>query len=284
VIIDTHLHLDSFKSPQYLELSLEQSFEQSLSSEFSCSPFTTFIQSASNQSADLLKPNLGYLCLAMSTSVTNWQTTLAHSNHSNKVFCALGIHPWFVTPTSLQEIAQLALLVESNEVSALGEIGLDFGDKYLEHRSMQIEVLEAQLRLAESGGLPVSLHVVKAHNEMIALLKQYAVTGVVHGLGSSVQIAQQYVALGFKIGVNGVVLRQNARRYHRMVKAVGLETIVLETDYPNISLPSQSDPLLSDIYRVAEKVAQLLELPVSHVIQQTTLNAQQLFNLKASPC
>jgi len=215
--------------------------------------------------------------LAVSTQVDDWVATINFSSIHTNVFCALGIHPWFVTHSFHVDLLVLKSLLASNKITALGEIGLDFNEHYKKFKTLQIECFQQQLELANSNQLPVSLHCIKAHNEMLSLLKNSHVTGVVHGLGTSIQIAQQYIDLGFKFGVNGVAVRENAKRYHQLIKYFGLEHIVLETDYPNINLPGLVKPSLNDIYDVADKVAYILSITVEDVIQQTDYNAEQLF-------
>ncbi|WP_081696342.1 TatD family hydrolase [Thiomicrorhabdus sp. Kp2] len=216
--------------------------------------------------------------LAVSTKLLEWQPTLDFSDSHDNVYAALGIHPWFVEKSFDVDLIILKSLLTQNKIHAIGEIGLDFGEQFRQNKSLQLSCFEQQLAIALKHQLPVSLHAIKSHNEMIALLKQYSVQGVVHGLGSSVQIAQQYIDLGLKFGVNGVSLRDNARRYHELVRHFGLAHIVLETDYPNIKLPGLVDSSLDDIYSVAKHVAKLLSVSVKDVINQTDYNAKQLFN------
>lgn len=216
--------------------------------------------------------------LAVSTEVDDWLATIEFANKSPNILPAIGIHPWNVQKSFELDLLLLKQLIAQYSISALGEIGLDFGEQFKENKAIQINCFEEQLFLALNNNLPVSLHSVKAHNEMLALLKRYEVKGVVHGLGSSTQVAQQYIDLGLKFGVNGVTVRDNARRYHELVKHFGLEHIVLETDFPNIKLPGLVDSSLDDINTVAKKVADLLKVSVEDVIEQTDYNANQLFN------
>ena len=216
--------------------------------------------------------------LAVSTQLRDWIPTLEFSAKYNHVFPALGIHPWFVNDSFSVDLLVLKSLLSKTKVTALGEIGLDFKDEYTNTKSIQLTCFEAQLQIAQHHKLPVSLHCVKAHNEMLSLLKTYNVKGVIHGLGTSVQIAQQYIDLGFKFGVNGVTVRGNAKRYHELVKSFGLKHIVLETDYPNINLPGLVKCELSDIDIVAKEVAALLNTTIEDVVKQTDYNSFQLFN------
>jgi TatD DNase family protein len=241
-MFDTHCHLDNF-----------------ISTSFSFS----------------LNPNNNYL--AVSTQSKDWLPLLEFSRNHNFVHPALGIHPWFVSENSLLELVSLKKLLSGDRVAALGEIGLDFGKKYRSNSQLQLDLFEQQLQLATAFNLPVSLHIVKAHNEALELLKKYPVKGVIHGFGTSVQMTLNYIELGLRLGVNGVCVRPNANRYHSLVKHFGISHLVLETDYPNVKLPGLVESTLDDIYQVAGKVAMLLNTSIEEVIRNTDNNANYLF-------
>lgn len=245
MIIDTHCHLDELSSKD-LTLQLD---------------------------VDSL-----YLMVGVSSS--NWEHVIHLSSSYPNTFPALGLHPWFVTANYLEEIELLSTLLQNNKVFAFGEIGLDFSTPYHFSKNYQLKALEVQLKMAQQHNLPVSLHVYKAHNEVINLLKEFTVVGVIHGFNSSVEIAKQYLDLGFKLGVNGIIARENARRYHSFVKALGLNALVLETDAPNIILPNHTKGSLLDIQVIIHRIADLVELPESEVIKVTGANARAIFNFK----
>jgi len=167
-------------------------------------------------------------------------------------------------------------------VVALGEIGLDFSPPYKENRMLQLEVFSQQLNLASCVGKPVSIHVIKAHNEMLSLLSTVSANGVIHGLGASKEIIKRYIDLGFKIGVNGVILRENSRRYHELVICFGLENLVLETDFPHVKIDSLNPPKLGDILLVANKMASLLNISLEEVLNQVVQNTHKIFNLNGT--
>ena len=218
--------------------------------------------------------------LSVTTDVSNWLPTIQFCSKHPAILPAIGIHPWFVKKTFELDLVVLKSLINEYSVSAIGEIGLDFNEPYIQTKTLQLSCLEQQLTIAQNTGLPVSLHCIKAHNEMFNLLKKYSIHGVIHGLGSSVEVAQQYVDLGYKLGVNGVLVRPNARRYHQLITHFGLDHIVLETDYPNIILPGQVKAALSDIEVVADKVSKLLSVSIEDVIKQTDYNSYNLFKRK----
>lgn len=225
-----------------------------------------------------LKDYPKYPCLNVTTIPSDWPTALdIHSSNSN-ILPALGIHPWFVNNTSADDITQLESLLATHKISAIGEVGLDFQSQYIGFKAKQIEVFEQMLDLASRYHLPISVHCVKAHNELLKILKSYkTVTGVIHGLGSSIEIVSQYVDLGYKIGVNGVLCKSNARRYHEMVQYFPLENFVLETDYPNILLPDSPFSSMDDIEVTAFKMAILTNTTKEAVLDKTFYNAKQLF-------
>lgn len=249
IIVDTHCHLDAFSLPTLLEQYAEFS-------------------------ARHLKP----IFLTMGVSRSNWPTVLQLSHDYLNVYAALGIHPWYVNDDSFTDLGELRRLLSQNSVCALGEVGLDFSDNYRINRLLQMEVLVEQLRLAEQFTKPISVHCVKAHNEMLSLLGTHAVCGVMHGLGASVPLARRYIELGFKIGLNAVLVRSNAVRYHQLVRHFGIEHFVLESDAPNVRIPGCETTHLTDVFQVALKVSELQGHSVQTVLQQTTANAHYIFD------
>ncbi|VAW48645.1 Putative deoxyribonuclease YjjV [hydrothermal vent metagenome] len=257
MIIDTHCHLDFFLSP----------------------PPSHFFNSLKNKT--YLEVDASFI--TMSTSSLDWLSQLELSQKFKHVYCALGIHPWYAQDIDVKKsLVQLENLFITEPITALGEVGLDFTSYYKKNKTLQLDLFIEQIFLAKRFDKPVSLHVRKAHNDMLDVLSSIAVQGVVHGLGASKELAQSYVDLGFKIGVNGIVTRENARRYHELVKYFGLKYLVLETDFPHVRIMHSNAPFLSDIILVAEKMASLLKCSVEEVLEKTTLNAQEIFNLNGT--
>lgn len=243
----------------------------------------TNLNNSSLESVHPFADDLEYLChtkeffLCVTTDESEWESSLSLAKSYSHVLVALGLHPWFVDNKSIKTLDKLDTLTSSMKASAIGEIGLDFGPSYKKNQAIQIEAFVQQLGIAANYNLPTSLHIVKAHNEALQALKANPVNGVVHGLGTSVEMAERYVELGLKIGVNGVSVRDNAVRYHALIKHFGLQHIVLETDFPNVTLAGQVTAHLFDIQQVAAVIANLLNLSVEEVISETDKNAHQLF-------
>ena len=192
-----------------------------------------------------------------------------------------GLHPTSVKEDFEQELALVHdRLFSSRDFIAVGEIGMDlYWDRTFE--AEQREVLRRQMLWAEELGLPVALHIRKAHNEVFGLLRDLnraTYRGVMHCFGGSVQEAHRAVEMGFHIGVGGVVTFKNAT-LAEVVKAVPLERILLETDAPYLSPVPHRGQRNESAYipLIAQRIADLRGITLDEVAACTTENARRLF-------
>lgn len=206
-----------------------------------------------------------------------------HQQWPSQIAVALGLHPCFIQHHPENAIAELTQqLHQYAKVCALGEIGLDAREG-MAPEAVQVMLLEAQLKLARQMELPVILHVVKAHDRMLSLLRRYALPkgGVVHAFSGSAEHAKQYAKLGFKLGFGGAITYTSAHKQHRLVRELPLEWILLETDAPDMPLEGYQDqpnsPLM--VVKVAEAIAELRGLSLQSVAEQTQHNGLELFRL-----
>lgn len=159
-------------------------------------------------------------------------TALAHSG----LFYCLGIHPWFVSEHSTGDLESMARLLRSRPARciAVGECGLD-----RLHRDMgaQYPWFEAQVELASKLDFPLVIHSVKAHDEVCATLRRRNWSGkaLLHGFSGSYQQATKLVDQGCYIGVGGVITHPRARKTRETVARLPLESLVLETDAPDMA-------------------------------------------------
>ena len=166
----------------------------------------------------------------------SWSNLLSLCDAHSGLWPALGMHPVFMADHQPNHIDLLKQMAKQHDIVAIGEIGLDF---YLKDhdKTGQIALFEQQLALAKQLALPVILHVRKSHDQVISLLKHYAVAGgIVHAFSGSQQQAQQYVDLGFLLGVGGVITKPNAERLRDLFAELPLKSLVLETDAPDMPL------------------------------------------------
>ncbi len=165
---------------------------------------------------------------------------------------------------------------------AVGEIGLDlYWDKSF--LDQQLHVLRQQMLWAEQLGLPVCLHVRKAHNELFGLLRdlnrpQYC--GVMHCFGGSVQEAHRAIEMGFHIGIGGVVTYKNATLAD-VARSIPLDRILLETDAPYLPPVPHRGKRNESAYIpiIADFIATLRGITLQEVADTTTASARQLFHL-----
>lgn len=165
---------------------------------------------------------------------------------------------------------------------AVGEIGLDFRPGQAE-AAQQEQLLEAQLKLAKAHDLPVLLHAVKAHDQVLKLLRRQNLprAGIVHAFSGSEQQAREYAKLGFKLGFGGAMTHERAHKLHRLVAELPLEWLVLETDAPDMPLSGhqgeRNEP--SRVAEVARLIAELRGISVEEVKAVTHATAVSLLKL-----
>ena len=177
------------------------------------------------------------------------------------------MHLAFILGTSTEDIdadlTQLIIALENNlsdkKLVALGECGLD----KIKNSNWQLQLMafEQQIMIAVERNLPLIIHSVRAHNEVLSLLLKYKPKkgGIIHGYYGSTEVAKQYLKLGFKLGIGGLLLNDDAKKLQNTVRNLPLNSFVVETDSPSMS-PKKCDqkrnsPLL--INEIVTKIADL---------------------------
>ncbi len=216
----------------------------------------------------------------------DWQRVLDSTlfHHPVTRYAALGLHPCFLNHHSLKtDIERLeSLLRTHSNIVAVGECGLDL---FIENPQLeqQLQLFDAQLELAKQFELPVILHVRRSVDLVLKSLRRHQLKagGVAHAFSGSIQQAQEFAKLGFKIGIGGSITYERAQRLRKVVVEIPLTEILLETDAPDMPLNGfQGEPNRpSRVKLVAECLAQLRGISVEEVAEQTTANAKQLFGL-----
>ena len=165
-----------------------------------------------------------------------WDNLLQVCRQQQGLYPALGLHPVYLDEHGADDLKMLEQrLADETDVVAVGEIGLDFFIAELD-RQRQITLFEAQLVIAGNVDLPVILHVRKAHDQVIAILKRFRLKGgIVHAFNGSLEQAQQYIDLSFKLGFGGMLTYERASKLRSLAKQLPLESMVLETDAPDMS-------------------------------------------------
>lgn len=171
---------------------------------------------------------------------SNWATVQMLSEQNDDIYYALGFHPQFLDELSEHSLDNLASRIGSSvpeKCVAIGECGLDFYHGR-ENETLQKQYLNAQIDIANLSQLPILLHCRKAHQDLVAILKRNPPKygGVVHGFSGSVQQAMDFIKLGLKIGVGGVITYPRAKKTRATIAALPLESLLIETDAPDMPL------------------------------------------------
>lgn len=220
----------------------------------------------------------------------HWREVIALAHRHGDSY-ALGIHPLYTPNAQEGDIAVLReLLVEVQDdphLVAVGEIGLDFFVPGLD-AERQTWFYEQQIQLAREFGLPVILHVRKSSDRLLKTLHAKPVVGgIAHAFNGSLQQAQAFIDLGFKLGFGGAVTYDRALKLRELAATLPLESIVMETDAPDIpphwlyttaearaAGQPQGRNSPAELPRIAQEVAQLRGISADALAQATSNNAR----------
>ena len=165
------------------------------------------------------------------------------------------------------------------KIVGIGEIGLDY-HYTKDNKDKQIEVFERQLDIAEKLNLPVVIHSREAAGDTLEILKRHHNFGVIHSYSGSLEMAREYIKLGFVLGVNGVVTFKNCNLKDTL-KNIDMNSIVLETDSPYLTpVPfrgTQNNP--GKMMNTARFVADIYEVPLSELAEITNQNIKRIFDI-----
>jgi TatD DNase family protein len=215
-----------------------------------------------------------------------WPKLLALCADQAMLHPALGMHPVFMDRHADADLPALAVALAEHLPLAVGEIGLDFAlEKEAAGRARQRDFCAAQLAIAADAGLPVLLHVRKAHDAMLQLLRAAGVKGgIAHAFNGSLEQAQQYLDLGLRLGFGGMLTFERSSKLRRLAAALPVEAIVLETDAPDLTVASHRYQRNSPEY-LPEVLAALAEVRATDpqaLAAATTDNARAVLGIPAS--
>lgn len=214
-----------------------------------------------------------------------WERLMELCNRRQGVFGAPGLHPLYLEhhqPHHLQQLEELVSGNRSVRPVAIGEIGLDFYAENID-RTAQQQLFEQQLAIASTARLPVLLHVRKAHDQILATLrrKHFSRGGIVHAFSGSYQQASAYIKLGFGIGICGTITYDRAQRIRKIAAQLPQESLVLETDAPDIPLAGHRGESNHPQFlpEVLETLATLRGEPIEVTADYTSANTQRILDL-----
>ena len=196
------------------------------------------------------------------------------------LYVCIGYHPEVSNKIVDKDYEILEEMVKNNpKIVALGEIGLDYYWNK-DNKDKQREVFCKQLEIAEKLKLPVVIHSRDSINETYEILKKYKVSGVIHCFSGSLEMAKKFISLGFLLGIGGVVTFKNSKLFE-VIEKLELTNIVLETDSPYLTPEPNRGKTneSSNIFYIAQKIAEIKNIPLENVAKITTENAIRTFDL-----
>lgn len=211
------------------------------------------------------------------------ERTIALTEQYEFVYGAIGIHPSDISDLNEEVWEWLREKSQLPKVAAIGEIGLDYyWDKDEEVKRMQRYWFCRQLELARGVGLPVIIHSRDAAQDTLKLMKGIhaeQIPGVIHCFSYSPELAEEYVKMGYYIGIGGVVTFKNAKKLKEVAAQIPLERILLETDCPYLAPEPNRGKRNSSLNLpfVAQEIAGLRGISQEEVIKAARENARRLF-------
>ena len=217
-------------------------------------------------------------------SAANDSLLALEKKYPESVFAMAGLHPCSVNENFKQELKQIEKQLSEREFAAIGETGLDF---YWDttFKDQQYESLRTHIEWAIHYKRPLVLHTRNAMEETIEVIKSYNTKnlyGIFHCFGGSLQNAKDIIELGFLLGIGGVLTYKNSG-LSEVLKDIDVEHLVLETDSPYLSpVPFRGKRNESSYLKyIVQKLADVKQISIEEVADQTTKNAEAVFSKTA---
>ena len=232
-----------------------------------------------------LRDNNVELVINIGADEKSSQASIDLADKYDNVYAVVGVHPHSAKDLEEDGLLNIRRMAEHDKVVAIGEIGLDY---YYDNspREVQRKWFKEQIELARELNKPIVIHSRDADKDTFDLVKEGVekggLSGVMHCFSGSVEVAIEYLKLGFYISLGGPVTFKNARVPKEVAKVVPLDRLLLETDCPYLSPEpykgKRNEPMF--VSYVAKEIAALRGLSFEEVASATSENAKRLFGIK----
>lgn len=250
MLVDTHCHLDSesYESPEEVIKNM--------------------------------KDNILVVSAASPKSISE---VIELSNKYSNVYGTVGIHPEFAGSYTKEDLMKVEEGLRHKKIIGIGEIGLDYhyGKEDMEK---QKELFIKQIELANKYKKTIVIHTRDASMDTYNIIKEYKeknIKLILHCYSGSLELAKEYIKLGAKLGIGGVLTFKNEKKLKEIVKELDLTNFVLETDSPYLTPEpyrgKKNEP--ANVKFVAQAIAQIKDVSVDEVVKITTKNALSQFDL-----
>ena len=267
MFIDTHTH------PRLLQSQLLKKKQQHMSlDDIVTTLYDPFVQK--------------FVAIGVDTSDTPVHASLSEK-HAACYFC-IGIHPCDVEVVNVNDLEQLANDVSfykqtNNKLVGIGETGLDFYHNLHDHHiKQQYDYFHAHINIAIQNNLPLVIHSRESLQEVYRYLRQYkgAIKGVIHCFEGSLELAKQFIDIGFFLGIGGRITYPLATDLKETVAKIGISYIVSETDTPFLPLFEKKGTIntAESIPSIIKEIAQIAKTPYESTCEIIKANCKTLFN------
>lgn len=199
--------------------------------------------------------------------------------YNDFLYAIVGIHPENVDGINKKDLLVLEKLIKENKILGIGEIGLDYHYEGFD-KEKQIKLFEKMLDLATTYNLPVIVHSRDATLDTINILKKYNLKGIIHCFNGSLEIAREYIKMGYLLGINGIVTFKNCKLIE-VIKEIGINSIVFETDCPFLTPEPyrkyKNEPKY--IYDTMKFVSDSLKIDFKELEITVLSNIKRVFNI-----
>lgn len=211
-----------------------------------------------------------------------WEESTLLTERFESVYCAPGIHPWYINEKDISRIQDLPSFITAKTV-AIGETGLD---KKIDSPGfgLQQSVFEDQVTMARELNLPLIIHCRGAYSELIQSFKRTGISdagGVIHSYSGNVEAAKQLIPYGMSFSMGGAVTHRNSTKKAKVLEYIYPHYLVLETDSPDIPPVEKRDSINvpANIRYTLTAVSEILEIAEDEIARTTTINAAKKFGL-----
>jgi len=233
---------------------------------------------------EVIKNMESNILVASAASPESIEEVIELTQKYNNVYGTIGIHPEFASTYTKENLKKLEEGLTHSKIIGIGEIGLDYhyGKENIEE---QKELFIKQIEIANKYNKTIVIHTRDASMDTYNIIKKYKkenIKLILHCYSGSLELAKEYIKLGAKLGIGGVLTFKNEKKLKEIVKELDLKNFVLETDSPYLTPEphrgKKNEP--ANVKLVAQKIAEIKGFSVEEVVKITTENALLQFDLK----
>lgn len=233
---------------------------------------------------EVIKNMKNNIIVASAASPSSINEVIALTSKYENVYGTIGIHPEFASTYTENDLAMIESYLDHPKIIGIGEIGLDY-HYGKEDSQLQKELFIKQIELANKYNKTIVIHTRDAALETYNIIKDYkndSTKLILHCYSGSLEMAKDYIKLGAKLGIGGVLTFKNEKKLKEIVKELDLSNFVLETDSPYLTPEpyrgKKNEPM--NVKFVAAKIAEIKGITIEKVAEITTQNSLFQFDLK----